>query len=169
MLKQSIEDRLNDQIQIELQSAYVYYAMAAYFESTNLSGLANWMIVQAQEEIGHAHRIFDYVNDRGGRARLAAIDAPQESWDSPLAAIEDAYNHECAVSEKINECVALANSENDQMTHTFLQWFVSEQIEEEATADDLVHKLKRIGDDASGLFLLDNELGKRRAHGAAPE
>lgn len=161
MLNKRVEERLNDQIRHELQSAYIYFGMAAYFESISLKGFANWMTVQAQEELTHAYRIFNYVNDRGGRAALQGLDAPPRDWDSPLAAVTDAYEHECKVSQSINECVSLALDEKDHMTNTFLQWFVAEQVEEEANADELVQKLKLIGDNASGLFLLDNELAKR--------
>lgn len=161
MLNQRVEERLNDQIRHELQSAYIYFGMAAYFESISLNGFANWMTVQAQEELTHAYRIFNYINDRSGRAALKALDAPPFEWDSPLAAVTNAYEHECKVSQSINECVSLAVAEKDHMTNTFLQWFVAEQVEEESNADDLVQKLKLIGDNTSGLFLLDNELSKR--------
>lgn len=161
MLNDRIEERLNEQIRHELQSAYIYFGMAAYFESISLKGFANWMTVQAQEELAHAYRIFDFINDRSGRAVLKALDAPPGTWDSPLAAVTSAYEHECKVSQSINECVTLALEEKDHMTNGFLQWFVTEQVEEEASADDLVQKLKLIGDNASGLFLLDNELSKR--------
>ena len=161
MLNDRVQERLNEQIRHELQSAYIYFGMAAHFEAISLKGFANWMTVQAQEELTHAYRIFNYINDRGGRAVLKALDAPPLEWKSPLAAVTNAYEHECKVSQSINECVSLALDEKDHMTNTFLQWFVAEQVEEEATADDLVQKLKLIGDNASGLFLLDNELSKR--------
>lgn len=162
MLKTNIEDRLNEQVRHELQSAYIYFGMAGYFEHINLKGFANWMTVQAQEELTHAYRIFNYINDRGGRAKMKALDAPPLDWKSPLAAVTNAYEHECKVSLSINECVSLALDERDHMTNTFLQWFVAEQVEEEASADDLVQKLKLIGDNASGLFMLDTELSKRK-------
>lgn len=162
MLNERVEERLNEQIRHELQSAYIYFGMAAYFESISLKGFANWMTVQGQEELTHAYRIFNYVSDRSGRAVFKALDAPPVEWDSPLAAVTDAYQHECKVSASINECVSLASKENDHMTNTFLQWFVAEQVEEEANADELVQKLKLIGENTSGLFLLDNELAKRR-------
>jgi len=167
MLKKVISEKLNDQINREAFSAYLYYSMSAYFESINLKGFANWMTMQAQEEIAHTHRLFTYINDKGDRVLLSALDEPQHDWDSPLACIEDAYNHECLISECINECVTLALKENDHATNAMLQWFVSEQVEEEANADDLVQKLKLIGDNSSGLYMLDAELGKRTFDPAA--
>lgn len=161
MLKDAIESKLNDQVNKELYSAYLYYSMASYFESINLKGFANWVKVQAQEELTHVARLFDYINDRGGRVQFDAVDGPPGEWDSPLAALQNAYEHECWVSERINECVSLALAENDHSTNTFLQWFVAEQVEEEANADDIVQKLTLIGDNSSGLFLMDNELGGR--------
>lgn len=169
MLKQKVLDALNEQLNLELQSAYLYYAMAAYFEDVNLKGFANWMIVQAQEEITHAHRIYNYVIDRGSKPRFDAADAPKQEWNSPLDTVTDAYNHECHVSERINECVSLAVKENDHSTNTMLQWFVNEQVEEEANADELVQKLKLIGDNPGALFLLDTELAKRGFHTAQTE
>ncbi|MEX2016757.1 MAG: ferritin [Candidatus Hydrogenedentales bacterium] len=161
MLKRVILDKLNEQLNHELQSAYVYYAMAGYFEGISLKGFAHWMTLQAQEELTHVNRLFRYINDKGARVALGDVPAPKGAWKSPLDAIQDAYNHECFVSEKINECVSAALAENDHSTNTFLQWFVAEQVEEEAAADDVVQKLKLIGDHPSGLFMLDNELSKR--------
>jgi len=163
VLKESIEAKLNDQLNKELYSAYLYFSMAAYFESISLKGFASWMKIQAQEELAHVARLFDYINDRSGRVRLGPVDEPPGDWDSPIAVMQNAYEHECWVSEKINECVTLALAENDHSTNTFLQWFVAEQVEEEATADEIVQKLKLIGDNSSGLFLMDNEVGGRSA------
>lgn len=161
MLKDTVLAKLNDQLHHELESAYTYYAMAGYFESINLKGFAHWMLIQAQEELTHVNRIFNYINDRGARVTLKAVAAPKHDWKTPLDAMKDAYKHECKVSEQINQCVSLAIKEHDHPTNTFLQWFVAEQIEEEATADQVVQSLKLIGDNPSGLFLLDTELGKR--------
>ncbi len=161
MLKDVVLDKLNEQINREAFSAYLYYSMSAYFESINLKGFAHWMTIQAQEEIVHTHRLFTYINDKGARVKLTAVEEPKRDWDSPLACIEDAYHHECTISECINECVTLALKENDHATNAMLQWFVSEQVEEEANADDLVQKLKLIADNSSGLYMLDTELGKR--------
>jgi len=161
MLKDNVLEKINDQFNHELASAYAYYAMAAYFEAQSLKGFANWMIKQSQEELVHAHRLYNYIIDKGGQPRFDRAEAPRADWDSPLAVFEDAYRHECLISEKINECVALAATEEDYATTTMLQWFVNEQVEEEATADELVQKLRLIGDNPSALFMMDTELGKR--------
>ncbi|MBN4046710.1 ferritin [bacterium AH-315-P07] len=161
MLKEPILNKLNDQIALEGYSAYLYYAMVGYFETINLKGFANWMLIQAQEEITHMQRIFTYVNDRGAAVRLQAMDQPPATWDSPLAVVTETLAHEQMISEKINECVTLAIQENDHSTNAMLQWFVSEQVEEEANVDDLLQKLIMIGDNASGLFLMDADLAKR--------
>lgn len=169
MLKDNVLDKLNEQLNLELQSAYVYYATAAYFEDKNLKGFANWMLVQAQEEVTHAHRIYNYIIDRGAKPRFDAADAPKQDWDSPLDAVKDAYDHECMVSERINECVGLAVKENDHSTNTMLQWFVNEQVEEEATADELVQRLKLVQDSPGALYMLDADLSKRSFGGGRNE
>jgi ferritin len=161
MIKAAMLDKLNDQLAKEANSAYIYYSMVGYFESVNLKGFANWMLIQAQEEITHMHRLFTYINDRGAQAVLSRIDQPQHSWDSVEACIAETLAHEQMISESINECMTLAMKENDHSTTTMLQWFVAEQVEEEANADDLLQKVKMIGDNSSGLYLLDNELSKR--------
>jgi ferritin len=166
MLKKPVLKKLNDQLNSELYSSYLYYAMTGYFESVNLKGFANWMQIQAQEELTHTHRIFTYINDKGERAEFGPHDAPQQNWKSPLECMQAAYDHECLISEQINECVTLALKENDHSTNTMLQWFVAEQVEEEATADDIVQKLKLIADHPSGLYMLDNELAGRTFQGA---
>lgn len=161
MLKEPMLKKLNDQIALEGYSAYLYYAMVGYFETINLKGFANWMLIQAQEEITHMHRIFTYINDRGASVTLQQVDQPPAMWESPLVCIAETLAHEQMISEKINECVTLALQENDHSTNAMLQWFVSEQVEEEAAADDLLQKLTMVGDNSSGLFLLDSELAKR--------
>ena len=167
MLSERMEKALNKQINAELYSAYLYLAMAAYFESINLGGFGNWMRIQAQEELTHAMKFYDFVYERGGRVVLAAVDAPPKEWDSPLAAFEGAYEHECKVSAMINDLVNIAIEEKDHATNNFLQWFVSEQVEEEASADAVVQKLKLIGDHGNGIFMLDRELGQRVFHAPA--
>lgn len=161
MLKDTIFTRLEKQLNSEIYSAYLYFSMVGFFESINLKGFSGWMIAQAQEELTHAHRIHQYMLDRGRRPEMAPVEAPKHQWDSALDAMLDVYEHECNVSEQINECVTLALQENDHPTNAMLQWFVTEQIEEEATVDLIAQKLKLIGDDSSGLFLLDNELANR--------
>ena len=161
MLGEKVETALNEQINWELYSGYLYLSMSAYFLSINLNGFASWMRVQAQEEATHAMKFFDFINERSGRVNLLETKAPQKEWESPLAAFEDAYEHECFVSSRINDLVNLSLDEKDHASNNFLQWFVSEQVEEEASVDEVVQKLKIIGDDGGGLFMLDQELGKR--------
>lgn len=161
MLKEKMEKALNGQITEEYFSSYLYLSMASYFESINLQGFANWMRVQAQEEMIHAMKIFDFVIERGGRVVLEALNKPEKEWASPLAAFEAAYNHECHISECINNIVTLSLKENDHATNNTLQWFVAEQVEEEASADAVVQRLKLVGGDGAGLFMIDQELAKR--------
>ncbi|NDY41949.1 ferritin [Dissulfurirhabdus thermomarina] len=161
MLSEKMEAALNRQVNAELYSAYLYLSMVAYFESVDLPGCAAWMRAQTQEEVAHAMKIYDFINERGGRVRLSAIDAPPTEWDSPLAAFEDAYAHEQKVTGLINDLMNLAVAERDHATQIFLQWFVSEQVEEEASASAVVKKLRLAGDAAGGLLMIDNELGQR--------
>jgi len=144
-------------------------SMAAYFQSENLNGFANWMKAQATEEMAHATRFYNYINDKGGRVLLAAIAQPDTKWSSPLAAFQAAYKHEVTVTERINKLFALARKENDSATEIMLQWFITEQIEEEASADEIVQKLKLMKDAPGALFMLDRELGQRGAAGASSE
>ena len=160
MIKKNIEQALNDQINKEMYSSYIYLSMSAHFESIDLSGFAHWMKVQALEELVHAMKIFNYVNERGGRVVLETIDKPQHSWDSPLAVFQHVYEHEQFVTSLINKLVDLAIKERDHATNQFLQWFVEEQGEEEDTANGVVQKLKLV-QDGGGLFMLDKELGVR--------
>ena len=161
MIKEKIQDALNEQLNAELYSSYLYLSMSAYFESIALKGFANWMRIQAQEELAHAMKFHDFLQERGGRVILTAVDAPQTQWDSPLAAFEHVYQHEQKVTGLINNLVNLAISEADHAANNFLQWFVAEQVEEESSADEIVQKMKLLGDDRSALFFLDQELGKR--------
>ena len=165
MLNENVLGKLNEQIACELGSAYVYYSMAAFFEEINLKGFVNWMLIQAQEELIHTHRIFQYIIDKGERPDLGPQPAPKSRWKNALEAMEDAYNHECFISVKINECLEVAQQEKDHSTATMLQWFINEQVEEEAAADEVVQKLKLIGDNTGALFMLDIELGKRTLGG----
>ena len=161
MLTEKMQAALNEQINAEFYSSYLYLSMSAYFESINLGGFANWMKVQAEEELLHGMKFYDFVNERGGRVTLGAIDAPQTEWDSPLAAFEAVYKHEQKVTGLINDLVNLAIEEKDHATNIFLQWFVTEQVEEEAGADEVVQKLKLMGDARGGMFMFDRELGQR--------
>ena len=161
MLVKKIEDAFNEQINWELYSGYLYLSMSAYFLSINLNGFANWMRVQALEELTHAMKFFDFINERSGRIALLETKAPPKEWESPLAAFQDAYEHECFVSGRINDLVNLALEEKDHASNNFLQWFVAEQVEEEASVDEVAQKLKIIGSDGGGIFMLDQELGQR--------
>jgi ferritin len=161
MIDQEVQGAINDQINAELYSSYLYYSMASYFESLSLKGFAHWMRVQALEELTHTQKFVDFVNDRGGRVLLQPIGAPATEWDSPLAVFEDAYAHEVKVTGLINKLMDIALAKSDHASSSFLRWFVDEQVEEEATADDVVQKLKLVEKTEGGLFLLDQELDKR--------
>jgi ferritin len=161
MIDKEVQKAFNNQINAEQFSAYLYYSMASYFESLSLKGFAHWMRVQALEELTHAHKFVDFVNDRGGRVLLQPIGAPATEWDSPLAVFEDAYAHEVKVTGLINELMDIALAKSDHASSSFLNWFVDEQVEEEAAADDVVQKLKLVDKTEGGLFLLDQELDKR--------
>lgn len=161
MISKKMEEALNAQVNAELYSAYLYLSMESYFKSLNLNGFANWMRVQTQEEVSHAMKIYDFINERGGRAVLKAIDGPPTEWNSPLAVFEAAYAHEQKVTGLINDLVDLAIKEKDHATNSFLQWFVNEQVEEEASADDIVQQLKMMENAPGGMFMLDRELGQR--------
>lgn len=161
MLNKKIEEAINSQINAEIYSSYLYYSMSAYFDSVSLSGFSHWMRAQALEEMTHAHKLFGYVNDRGGRVVLTAIESPQSDWDSPASVAADVYKHEVYVSRLINKLMDLALSLSDHATANFLQWFVAEQVEEEASADEVVQKLKLVDNREGGLFMLDQEMGKR--------
>jgi len=161
MIDDRMQEALNKQLNAELYSSYLYLSMSAHFHSLNLGGFANWMRVQAQEELMHALKFYDYVNERGGRTVLHPVEAPPFEWDSPLAAFEHVYQHEQKVTGMINKLVDLAVEARDHATNNFLQWFVSEQVEEEASANEVVQKLRLAGDAASALFMIDRELAQR--------
>ncbi len=168
MIENKMLSALNGQVNGELYSAYLYLSMSAQFQADNLPGLASWMTVQAQEEMGHAMRIYKFILARGGKATLTAIAGPPTEWASPLAAFKDAYKHEQKVTGLIDELVALAAAEKDNATGVFLQWFVTEQVEEESSVDAVVRQLELAGESPNLLLLLDRELGQRTA-GAGEE
>jgi ferritin len=161
MMSDKMQDALNGQLNAELYSSYLYLSMASYFLDLNLGGFANWMRVQAQEEDMHAMKFYNFINERGGRILLQAIDGPPTEWDSPLAAFEAVLEHEQKVTGLINDLVELALAEHDHATNIFLQWFVTEQVEEEDSANDVIQQIKMIGEAKGGLFMLDRELGQR--------
>lgn len=160
-IKKKIQDALNKQINRELYSDYLYLAMSAYFEAKNLKGFAHWMRIQAKEEEKHAMKLYYYVFERAGTVKLGAIEAPPFNWKSPLEAFKETYKHEQKVTEMIHNLVDLARVEKDHATETFLQWYVTEQVEEEASTNGIAQKLTLIDDSKSGLFMLDSELAKR--------
>jgi len=162
MLGPEIQDAMNEQIKSELYSAYQYLSMAAYCESANLPGFASWMRAQAREETDHAMKFYDFVLDRSGRVVLRGIEGPMVEFGSPLEVFEWALGHEQKVTAMINDLYGLAVRENDYASQAFLQWFVTEQVEEEKNTGDVVETLKMIGDKSEALFLLDRELGQRR-------
>lgn len=160
MLDAKIESALNDQINHELASAYVYLSMAAYFEAGNLPGSAKWMRRQAREEQAHAMKIFDYVNDRDGQVRLRAVAQPPVEFGSTIEVWEQALAHEQKVSGLIHALYALATEAKDYATQALMQWFVTEQVEEEKTARTILDQVRRIGTASSAIFFLDRHLGK---------
>jgi ferritin len=137
--------------------------MATYFEAEDLKGMAHWMRIQSNEETTHGMRIFDFINNRSGQVTLTQIEAPKTSWKSPLEAFEDAYKHELKITAMIGNLMNLAGAEKDGASHDFLEWFCREQVEEESNAQLIVAQLKLVGDNGVGLYLLDQELGKRGA------
>src|SRR5688572_23424073 len=165
MLSQGLQDAINDQIHHELHSAYVYLSMSAYLEAANFTGFANWMRVQSREEVMHGMKLFDYVNDRNGRVQLKQLDAPPVNFKSVLDVFENALEHEKKVTSMIHSLYALATKENDYATQVALQWFINEQVEEEATATKVCDRLKIAGNDGAALLILDAEMGNRPAEG----
>jgi ferritin len=161
MLNPTVQQALNDQVQKELHSAYIYLSMAAYFEAENLPGAAHWMRRQAGEEQEHAMKIYDFIHDRGGRVTLQAIDAPPATFASPLAVFEASYAHEQKVTKSIHDLYALAVKEADYPTQVMLQWFIDEQVEEEKNASAIVAQLQMVGDSPAALFMIDRQLAAR--------
>jgi ferritin len=169
MVSKKMEIALNEQVNAELYSAYLYLSMESYFKSKNLNGFANWMRVQTQEEMTHVMKIYDFIDERGGRITLKAIEGPPTEWDSPLTVFEAVYEHEQMVTGLVNDLVNLAIAEKDHATNSFLQWFVNEQVEEESSADQVVQQLKMMENAPGGIFMFDRELGQRVFTPPAPE
>lgn len=162
MLKKVMEDALNEQITKEMFSSNLYLSMAAYFHTINLNGFANWMRLQAQEEMVHALKFFDYLLDRGANVSLGTIEAPKKQWESPLNAFEESLAHEIKITESINHLADLSIQEKDHATHNMLQWFIQEQVEEEATVNEICDRLKLADGSPGGLFILDHEMKQRQ-------
>jgi ferritin len=162
-MEKAVLDALNDQIRMELSSGYVYLSMSAQFESESLEGFARWMRLQAQEELTHAMRLFDYVNRRGGRVTLEGIDAPAAEFGRPLKVFQTALDHEQRVTASIHALFQLAGEHGDLATQRELDWFVTEQVEEEDSAQRAVDLISRAGDNDAALLMLDREFGRRIA------
>lgn len=161
MFSKKLLDAMNEQMKNEFLSAYLYLAMAGYFQDEDLPGIASWMRVQALEELTHGEKFFNFICEAGGRTDLRAIDAPKNNYASPLACFEESLKHENFVTDSINKLVDLARKDNNHAAEIFLQWFVTEQVEEEASFSLIVKKLQRIGNDGNGLLRLDEELSTR--------
>ena len=161
MLSERIQKELNNQINAEFWSAYLYLSMTAYFEGKNLSGFANWMNIQYQEETTHAIKLFKYVYERGGSVKLQSIDAVKTTWKDEIEVFQDTLDHERKVTALINNLVNIAIEEKDHATNNMLQWFVSEQVEEEAGVEEILGQLKMLEGNKHGLLMLDRELKQR--------
>jgi len=161
MLSEKMNAALNEQINKELFSEYLYQSMAAWFESEGLPGFANWMAIQALEEHSHAMKFVNYMYETGGRVILDAIEKPESEFGSPMGAFEATLKHEQFITASINGLVDLAIVLKDHATNNFLQWYVSEQVEEEANDQSIIDKLKWIGDNGNAILMLDRELGAR--------
>ncbi len=161
MISEKMNSEINKQINAELYSSYLYLSMSAWFSSTALSGFASWMYAQSEEEAFHAKKMFEYLLERGGKIELEAIEKPQVEWTSPLDVIKEVVAHEAKVTGLINNLVNCALDERDHASNIFLQWFVAEQVEEEASVGDALDRLKMVGDDSAGMFAMDMEMAKR--------
>ncbi len=168
MLKEKVEKAINAQINAEMWSAYLYLSMAAYCHANGNPGMGNWFEVQFQEEQDHAKILFNYIIRRGGRVELKPIDAVPTTWDGILDVFKSTLAHEQKVTALINDLVALAAAENDYATHSMLQWFIDEQVEEEENAQNIIDNLNMIKDNGYGLYMLDKELGARTYTQASP-
>lgn len=161
MISEKMTKALNEQINKEMYSAFLYMDMSAHCTYVGLNGFANWFMVQYHEEMSHAMKIYDYVNDQGEKIVLDAIEKPPGTFGTPLEMFEATLKHEQFITKSIHGLVDLANKEKDYATQIFLQWFVTEQIEEEANDNEMIAKLKLVGKDGNGLFMIDKELESR--------
>ncbi len=161
MFDEKLYKAFNEQINAEMHSSYLYLSMASWFEAENLKGMAKWMHAQAAEETKHAMKFFHFIEERRAKVNLTAIEGPKTSWDSPLQAFEEAFGHEEYITGRINKLMKLAKDAHDYAAEEFLHWFVKEQVEEEASVDEVVQRLKMLGDARNGLYMLDRELGQR--------
>lgn len=162
MLNKKIEAELNQRINDELYSWYLYMAMAAYFEAKNLPGFTNWMKLQAQEEMTHGMKNYHYLLERGGTVKLQTIEEVPHEWNSVLEVFEQAYDHEQKISAIYNEFMEVAKAEKDHACQIYIQWFINEQVEEEANVNAVVERVRMAKDSPGGLFMIDQEMGKRQ-------
>jgi ferritin len=163
MMSQKLQDAMNKQVNAELYSAYLYLSMAAWLDGKNFKGASNWMNIQAQEELGHAMKFVHFLQERGAKVVYSQIAAPQTDWETLVHVFEDTCKHEALVTSYINDLVDLALSDKDHASSNFLQWFVDEQVEEEATAQEILEKVKMVGESGAALFMIDKELSQRTA------
>jgi ferritin len=161
VIPKKMQDAFNEQVKYELESAYIYLSMAAWFEAEGLAGMARWMRAQVQEELTHAMRFYKHVLERGGRVTLLPVAQPPAEWKSALAVFEAAYEHEKFITGRIDGLAKLSQAENDFASRTMLQWFVDEQVEEEDNTSKVAQELKLVGSDGRGVLMLDRELGQR--------
>lgn len=161
MIKKAMENALNEQINAEFHSAYLYLSMSSYFLSVGLAGYANWMRIQYQEELVHATRFFDYVNERNGRVKLSSVAEVQVDFSGVVNVFEETLVHEQNVTGLINKLMDISIKENDHATRSFLQWFVDEQVEEEANVEQILNNLKLIKGEGQGLLMMDREMQTR--------
>lgn len=163
MISKKMQDAINEQINKELFSSYLYLSMAAYFESENLPGFGNWLRIQAEEEREHAMKLFDHLLERGGKVELKAIAAPATTWESSIAVVEEVAEHEQKVTQSIHDLYQVALSEKDFAAQVMLHWFIEEQVEEEANSQAILDNMKRIAAHDTAILMLDHRLGKRKS------
>ena len=161
MLSKKMLDALNEQVNAEFYAAHLYLSMAAHFDGEGLPGFATWMKKQYEEEVEHAMKFYEYINDRGSKVVLKAIDQPLTEFDSPLDIFQKALEHEQKVTAMINNLVDIADEEKDRATHVFLHWFIDEQVEEEKSVSEVIDALEMVGDKGHALFMLDRQMGQR--------
>ncbi|PHR28960.1 MAG: ferritin [Desulfotalea sp.] len=161
MISDKMCKALNNQVNAELFSSYLYLSMSSWFSERSLSGFASWMRVQAQEELSHGMKIYDYILERGGKIEFGTIEQPESKWQAAAEIVEEVAKHEAKVTGLVNDLVDVAFAQKDHATNIFLQWFVAEQVEEEASVGEVLERMKMIDGDSAGMFAMDMELGKR--------
>ncbi|MBF0105190.1 MAG: ferritin [Deltaproteobacteria bacterium] len=162
MINERIAKLINDQMNFEVESAYLYFAMAADLDCRDLDGFSNWMKIQGQEELQHVTRFYTYLVEREGRPFFTGMPAPQKEWESPLSIFQAALVHERKVTDRINKIITAAHEEGDHATVNYVNWFINEQIEEEANVKTVIAQLKLIQDSGQGMFMLNKELAARQ-------